>query len=223
MRHGSRWVASASGLISISVLAVALVACAAAQAPGERTGSRRVSQSAASPSRHPATSADGDRPPVRRLPPCRRVRVVPGEHLAPMSNESIATFDINVVGTRPCSMKGYPTVQLLLASGQPAYGVRTRDGRGIWVSRSKPHSRVLSAQHHLVFIVAKPQCTLGPGQMITSARITFTGAHAAYNVAATDGHNTYGLTLCHGGERNPANMADISPITRTLAKAATTN
>ncbi|GAA1241909.1 DUF4232 domain-containing protein [Oryzihumus leptocrescens] len=140
------------------------------------------------------------------------LRLGHGPVVSPMTGENAIIFSLTNVGTRPCSLFGYPAVTLLDGHGA-AMPFRYTHGQSQYVTHARPASVLLPPAASAYFLVAKYRCDMEVVSHASSVRVSL-GSDLATLAGPTSGGVGI-LAYCLGAPTEPGRAVDLSPIEAT--------
>ena len=148
--------------------------------------------------------------------PARSLVLKPGTSVSPTTGEHAELYSLRNRGSTACTVAGYPRVVLYGNQGAalPFHYVR---GGGVYATRHKPATVVLTPGASAWVLVAKYRCDLGEAGTAATIKLTLRAAHGV----AFAGRETVGglgsedLSYCRGEPHDPGQTVEISPIEPT--------
>ena len=120
------------------------------------------------------------------------------------------------IGSRRCSLKGFPEVRLTGARRLPFV---YQTGAGPYLSAAAPRSVTLASHGVAYFQVAKYRCDLGDGPVTSGIRIDM--PNNAGGFVETVPSTFPALAFCVGQDHEPGNLIRVSPIRSTARRVLT--
>jgi hypothetical protein len=196
--------------VLLGVLGAALVVGVAAcgSAPPPRSTGSLIGSSTSRPVSGIATVTPA---PASEAAPCLAADLSFGfgDPVEPATGERAVMFRFTSHGSRPCTLDGYPGIELVDADGA-RLAVRYVH-QSHYVSGRAPAIVTLAPGASAYLLVAKYRCDLGDDATATTIRIILPGA--AGKVTGPAGPSGgLGLSSCRGGPSDPGQHVAVSPF-----------
>jgi len=139
-----------------------------------------------------------------------------GDPVEPQTGERAVMFRFTSHRSRPCTLDGYPGIELVDADGAALAVQYVRQSQ--YISGRAPTTVTLAPGASAYLLVAKYRCDLGDDAVATMIRITLPGAAGTVTgpVATSGG---IGLSSCRGGPSDPGQHVAVSPFVAHEADA----
>ena len=196
--------------IGAAIALLAATGCASAGSAHRAAGGPADRPAATTTTRRAGASGSTVRCPARSLV------LKPGTSVSPTTGEHAELYSLRNRGSTACTVAGYPRVVLYGNQGAalPFHYVR---GGGVYATRHKPATVVLTPGASAWVLVAKYRCDLGEAGTAATIKLTLRAAHGV----AFAGRETVGglgsedLSYCRGEPHDPGQTVEISPIEPT--------